>query len=49
MTQIIALTALPALGLSEAPVNEPVHGRGACGFILLTCLSRTVGLSGVNE
>src|SRR6266496_1897613 len=29
MTRIIALTALAALGLSGAPVHEPVHGRGA--------------------
>ena len=27
-TRIIALTAFTALGLSEAPVHEPVHGRG---------------------
>jgi hypothetical protein len=29
MAQIIALTALTTLGLSGAPVHEPVHGRGA--------------------
>lgn len=29
VTGIIALTALAALGLSNAPVHEPVHGRGA--------------------
>ena len=27
MTRVIALMALTALGLSEAPVHEPVHGR----------------------
>ena len=27
MTRRIALTALTALGLSEAPLHEPVHGR----------------------
>ena len=27
MTRIIALTAVTALGLSGAPVHEPVHGR----------------------
>src|ERR1035438_5427543 len=27
MTRVIALTALTAPGLSEAPVHEPVHGR----------------------
>src|SRR5213079_1739657 len=29
MTRIIALTALTTLGLSDAPVHEPVHGPGA--------------------
>jgi hypothetical protein len=29
MTRNIAPTALTALGLSGAPVHEPVHGRGA--------------------
>jgi len=29
MTRIITLTALTALELSDAPVHEPVHGRGA--------------------
>ena len=28
MTRIIATMALAALGLSGAPVHEPVHGRG---------------------
>jgi hypothetical protein len=27
MTRVIALMTLAALGLSEAPVHEPVHGR----------------------
>jgi hypothetical protein len=27
MTRVIALMALAALGLTEAPVHEPVHGR----------------------
>jgi hypothetical protein len=27
MTRVIALIALAALELSEAPVHEPVHGR----------------------
>ena len=27
MARIITLTAVAALGLSEAPVHEPVHGR----------------------
>ena len=29
MARVIALTALAALGLSDAPVHEPVHVRGA--------------------
>jgi hypothetical protein len=29
MTRIIALTALTAPGLSDTPVHEPVHARGA--------------------
>jgi len=29
MTRVIALMALAALGLSEAPVHEPVHGQSA--------------------
>jgi hypothetical protein len=28
MTQVVALTALTALGLSRAPVHEPVHADG---------------------
>ena len=28
MTRVIALTALTALGLSDAPVHEPVHTQG---------------------
>src|SRR5437667_62722 len=36
MTRIIALTALATLGLSDAPVHEPVHGPGALSSRLAT-------------
>jgi hypothetical protein len=40
MTRIIALTALTTLGLSGAPVHEPVHGRGAhIPLVLLLCVT----------
>ncbi len=35
MTRIIALTALTTLGLSDAPVHEPVHAGGPTSTGLL--------------
>jgi len=37
MTRVIALMALAALGLTEAPVHEPVHSRGAHPSPLCYC------------
>jgi len=37
MTRVIALMALTALGLSEAPVHEPVHGEGGQILPLYYC------------
>jgi hypothetical protein len=36
MTRVIALMALAALGLSEAPVHEPVHGRRQARSVVVT-------------
>jgi len=36
MTRVIALMALVALGLSEAPVHEPVHGRRQTISVIVT-------------
>ena len=36
MARIIALMALAALGLSEAPVDEPVHGRRQAISVIAT-------------
>jgi hypothetical protein len=36
MTQIIALTALAALGLSDAPVHEPVHAGPRQSLMIVT-------------
>jgi len=35
MTRIIALTPLTTLGLSGAPVHEPVHARDPSGPVIL--------------
>ena len=42
MTRIIALMALAALGLSEASVHEPVHGRRQATSMVVT--QRSAGL-----
>jgi hypothetical protein len=39
MARIIAPTAFAALGLSGAPVHEPVHARGPTPVILLLCVT----------
>jgi hypothetical protein len=51
MTRIIALTALVTLGLSGAPVHEPVHAEVLCPVILLLCvtLPRATAFSRTNE
>ncbi len=36
MTRVIALMALAALGLSEAPVHEPVHGSRQATSVVVT-------------
>ena len=36
MTRVIALMAHAALGLSEAPVHEPVHGRRQAISVVVT-------------
>jgi hypothetical protein len=36
MTRVIALMALAALGLAEAPVHEPVHGRRQTISVVVT-------------
>ena len=36
MTPVIALMALAALGLTEAPVHEPVHGRRQAICVVVT-------------
>jgi len=36
MTRVIALMALAALGLSEAPVHEPVHRRRQTISVIVT-------------
>ena len=36
MARVIALMALAALGLAEAPVHEPVHGRRQVISVVVT-------------
>jgi len=44
MTRIIARTALTTLGVSDAPVHEPVHDRGASHLVLLLCVTSPTAL-----